>query len=169
MVAPNMGDFFGGNFWQDFRRSQERQQELEHERQLALIRLQSHALVWAGSVDELTAAITHWYESGWIVATSLQDALQKAAYHFLAPDGTAVVKHSPLITQPPEPDAQNPRQAFVIPLLERRGWSILDWASEANVSYATAQDYLADKTKPFPNTRLKLAKALGITVQQLPR
>jgi lambda repressor-like predicted transcriptional regulator len=58
--------------------------------------------------------------------------------------------------------ASNPRRAFVLPLLEQKGWSILDWANEANVSHATAQDYLDNKTKPYPSTRKKLANALGI-------
>lgn len=172
MVAPTMSDILGfspDTFWDNFHRTQQRHAELDHERQLALIRMQTHALVWTGTADELTATITHWYESGWIVAINLQDALQKAGYHFLAPDGTAVVKHSPLIAPPQETEAQNPREAFVIPLLERRGWSILDWANEANVSPATAQDYLAGKTKPYRNTRVKLAKGLGVSVQQLPR
>jgi len=61
-----------------------------------------------------------------------------------------------------EPTALNPRRAFVLPLLEQMGWSILDWANEANVSHATAQDYLDNKTKPYPSTRKKLAKALGV-------
>jgi lambda repressor-like predicted transcriptional regulator len=54
------------------------------------------------------------------------------------------------------------RRAFVMPLLEAKGWSILDWANDANVSHATAQDYLDNKTKPYPSTRKKLAKALGV-------
>ena len=52
------------------------------------------------------------------------------------------------------------RREFVIPLLEAKGWSILDWANEANVSHATALDYLASKTKAYRSTRVKLAKAL---------
>jgi len=68
-----------------------RESELEHERRLAAVRAQSHALVWTGTPDDLIAIITEWYQSGRIVAESLQDALQKAAIHFLSPDGTPVI------------------------------------------------------------------------------
>src|SRR5260370_2841107 len=61
------------------------------------------------------------------------------------------------------------RNAFVTPLLEANGWSILDWANEARVSHATAIDYLRDTTAPYRSTRLKLAKALGVPVEQLPQ
>jgi lambda repressor-like predicted transcriptional regulator len=64
---------------------------------------------------------------------------------------------------------ENERRAFVIPLLDKKGWSILDWANEAGVSHATAIDYLDKKTKPYRSTRLKLAKALGVNVEQLPK
>ena len=61
------------------------------------------------------------------------------------------------------------RKAVVKPILESKGWSELDWANESNVAYHTAADYLAGKTRSYPSTRLKLAKSLGLTVQQLPR
>ncbi len=60
------------------------------------------------------------------------------------------------------------RRAFIEPLLKAKGWSILDWANEADVSHATAMDYLKGKTSPYRSTRLKLAKALDISVDQLP-
>jgi len=71
----------------------------------------------------------------------------------------------PLLPAEPLPS----RRACVEPILAAKGWSILDWATEAEVSHATAIDYLHGKTKPYPSTRRKLAKALGLTVQQLPR
>ena len=61
------------------------------------------------------------------------------------------------------------RKAVVKPILERKGWSELDWANESNVAYHTAADYLAGKTSPYPSTRVKLAKSLGLSIQQLPR
>ena len=73
-------------------RAMRRQEELEHERQLAAIRTQSHALIWTGTAEELTETIRRWYESGYLRAENLQDALQKAAIHFVKPDGTAVIK-----------------------------------------------------------------------------
>jgi len=67
-------------------------------------------------------------------------------------------------------EGQSDRKNFVIPLLEAKGWSILDWANEAGVAHATAHDYLDGKIKkPYRSTRLKLAKALGVPVEQLPK
>src|SRR5258708_2480699 len=61
------------------------------------------------------------------------------------------------------------RAAFVKPILERKGWSILDWAIESRVDFHTASDYLKGKTKPYPSTRKKLADALGVPVRDLPK
>jgi lambda repressor-like predicted transcriptional regulator len=165
--------------WEAHIQQGERQRELEHERQLAAIRAQSHAFVWTGTAEELIATITKWYESGRIVAESLQDALQKAAIHFLRPDGTPAMVPTVLANAAPsKPVAaqqaaaettEDRRRAFVIPLLENKGWSILDWATESDVSHATAIDYLQGKTRPYSSTRMKLAKSLGVPVGQLPR
>jgi hypothetical protein len=74
--------------------------ELQHERELAKIRRESHALIWAGMAEELLETIRRWYEAGWLMAESPQDALQKAAIHFVKPDGTMVIKPSaPTATQ----------------------------------------------------------------------
>jgi lambda repressor-like predicted transcriptional regulator len=146
----------------------ERQEELAHERQLALIRMQSHALTWTGTSADLIATITRWYECGWLMSASLADALDKAAYHFLRPDGTAVIA-PPSVDLPVEAKPITSRAAFVTSILESKGWSILDWANESGVSPATAHDYLANKTNPYRSTRLKLAKSLGISIQELPR
>jgi lambda repressor-like predicted transcriptional regulator len=152
------------------RRNQERSSELEHERRRAEIRAQSYALVWKGSSEELTATITGWFEAGYLDAYSLEDALHKASIHFVRHDGSAALVFSIPSAEPAQnaPGEINPRRAFILPLLDKRGWSILDWANEAGVSHATTQDYLTGKTKPYPSTKLKLAKALGISTQQLP-
>jgi hypothetical protein len=63
-----------------------------HEDGLARTRAQSHALTWTGTAEELTDTIKLWYESGWLTAESLQDALQRASIHFAKPDGTPVLK-----------------------------------------------------------------------------
>jgi lambda repressor-like predicted transcriptional regulator len=154
-----------------FARYFEQESELRHARELASIRTQSHALKWSGTDEELTATITKWYEAGWIEADSLPDALRRASSHFVTPGGTPVITLLATMPQsnPGEPPSSNPRQAFIVPLLEKKGWSILDWANEASVSHATTQDYLANKTKSFRSTRLKLARALGISIEQLPR
>ena len=153
------------------RRDRERDADLELEREKAEIRAQSHALIWKGSPEELTATITRWFEAGYLDAYSLDDALHKASIHFVRHDGGSALLFPASASQPvsePQDEAKS-RSAFIQPLLEKRGWSILDWATEAEVSHATTQDYLSGKTKPYPSTRLKLAKALGLSVQQLPR
>jgi hypothetical protein len=66
-------------------------------------------------------------------------------------------------------EAQNKRKAFVGPLLESRGWSILDWAKDSGVDFHTANDYVNGETKPFLSTRKKLADSLGINAKDLPR
>jgi hypothetical protein len=78
------------------RRNRERQDELDLERQKAEIRAQSYALVWTGTAEELTGNIKRWFESGCIVAESLEDALQIASIHFRRPDGMPVI--GPLVS-----------------------------------------------------------------------
>ncbi len=247
---------FAERIMEEMRLSQVREGEKDHERALALIRAQSHALVWRGTEEELSGAIIRWFELGLLEAESRNEALRKAAIHFVRPDGSPAISplrpapavatpeglsndEAPLpgatihgagiddwiawngesyvirqtresieadkglrligsaralssgpkrygpglvnvvLTQSQEPgiaDAVLPevipsakRRAAIQPLLDAKGWSILDWANAARVSHATAQDYLSGKTNPYPSTRLKLAKAFGIMVQQLPR
>jgi lambda repressor-like predicted transcriptional regulator len=147
--------------------------ELDHQRELASIRAQSHALIWTGTVEELTKTISRWYEAGWLTAESPQDALQKAAIHFVDTNGKPIIKPTSAKTSQTKPTSKTEekpsRRAFVMPLLEAKGWSILDWANEAGVSHATAMDYLQDRTKPYRSSRLKLAKVLGVPVEQLPK
>jgi lambda repressor-like predicted transcriptional regulator len=141
--------------------------ELEHECELVKIRRESHALIWTGTAEELTETIRRWYESGWLLAESSQDAFQKAAIHFVDTAGKPIIKptEAKAAQIEPRPKAESlSRRAFITPLLDAKGWSILDWANEANVSHATAQDYLDNKTKPYPSTRKKLAKALGLNM-----
>ncbi len=61
------------------------------------------------------------------------------------------------------------RAGFVIPILKKKGWSILDWANESKVDYNTADDYLKGQTNPYRSTRRKLANALGVPVEELPQ
>ena len=60
------------------------------------------------------------------------------------------------------------RGASVRPILDEKGWSILDWASNSHVDFHTAHDYLKGITKPFSSTRKKLADSLGVAVIDLP-
>jgi hypothetical protein len=84
-------DDFKDHIFEQLRRNRERQDDLELERQKKEIRELSYALVWMGTADELTATITRWFESGWIVAPSLSDALQMASFHFADPNGNPVI------------------------------------------------------------------------------
>lgn len=61
------------------------------------------------------------------------------------------------------------RRAVVEPALDTKGWSILRWAHEAEVDYNTASDFLNGLTAPHRRTRVRLAKALGIPVVELPK
>jgi hypothetical protein len=61
------------------------------------------------------------------------------------------------------------RRAFVDPLLEAKGWSVLDWAKHSELAYHTAADYLEGLTTPYRSTRLKLANSLGVKLAELPQ
>jgi lambda repressor-like predicted transcriptional regulator len=60
------------------------------------------------------------------------------------------------------------RKAFIKPILEKKGFSVNDWASKADVDFHTADNYLKGKTNPYPATLKKLADALGVEITQLP-
>lgn len=60
------------------------------------------------------------------------------------------------------------RKQFVEAILTEKGWSILDWSNEAGVAYHTAADYLSGVKNPYRSTRVKLARALGVSPNQLP-
>jgi len=62
----------------------------------------------------------------------------------------------------------NTRERFARRILARKGWSVHDWANEAKVDFHTANNYLRGKTNPYPASRLKLARALGVDVERLP-
>jgi len=64
--------------------------------------------------------------------------------------------------------AGNRREAFIKPILEKKGLSIRQWAINAKVDFHTADNYLKGMTKPYPDTLKKLADALGVKVEELP-
>jgi hypothetical protein len=68
----------------------------------------------------------------------------------------------------PSAEQQRRRKSFVFPLLDKKGWSINDWAVQSEVDFHTADRYLKGKSKPYPSTRRKLAKSLGLTATDLP-
>ena len=61
------------------------------------------------------------------------------------------------------------RKAFVQPLLDAKGWSIAEWAEKAKVSRHTAKSYLEGNRKTYHSSMKDLAKALGVTFQELPK
>jgi len=67
------------------------------------------------------------------------------------------------------PVASNQRGAFLKPILDQKGFSVHDWARQADVDFHTANDYLNGKTNPYKSTRRKLADAIGLKVEELPR
>jgi lambda repressor-like predicted transcriptional regulator len=77
-------------------------------------------------------------------------------------------REEPISSQLPVPSKESMRKKFIEPLLLARGWSMLQWALEAEVAYNTVADYLAGKKNPHSRTKVKLAKALGVTPNQLP-
>jgi len=62
----------------------------------------------------------------------------------------------------------NEREPRVMPLLNERGMSINDWAVQSGVDFHTANRYLKGLSNPYQSTRNKLAKSLGIKVEDLP-
>lgn len=71
-------------------------------------------------------------------------------------------------TETQSENGTNKRDAFVRPLLNKKGWSIHDWAVNSNVDFHTAASYLKGKTKTYQSTRKKLADSLGVLVEDLP-
>jgi len=65
--------------------------------------------------------------------------------------------------------APNERERFVRPILEKKAWSTFQFALEADVDFHTANDYLNGKNKPNRTTRARLAKALEVPVEKLPK
>jgi hypothetical protein len=71
-------------------------------------------------------------------------------------------------SKPTNGTARRTRKEVLEPLLAEKGLSVHDWATRAGVDWHTADDYLNGKTNPYPDTRGKLARALGVKVEDLP-
>lgn len=59
------------------------------------------------------------------------------------------------------------RQQIVKPILKHKGWSNNDWATNAHVAFKTVTGYLDGKST-YPDTKKKLANALGLQPDGLP-
>jgi hypothetical protein len=120
---------------------------------------------WTQGVRELLSLLGRAREArGHIVGR----CLDRLADH-LAPHGK---RDRGLETSASAPDRDakptNERDLFVRPILDNKGWSILDWANDSGVDFHTANNYLKGETKPYKSTRTKLAKSLGVDAQKLP-
>jgi hypothetical protein len=62
----------------------------------------------------------------------------------------------------------NRRTARIKPLLDAKGWSVSQWASNAGVSTTVAYEYLSGKSDPRPDNRKALADAVGLEIQNFP-
>jgi hypothetical protein len=136
--------------------------------------------------------LKHWTQP---IMSTLQDLIRQADDIWwlpgLVPQGWEEFLSSEPPTAPPEPasslelngtnpcekvgtklrnpaDLARARRKVITPLLEQKGWSITQWAIEAQVDFHTANDYLEGKTSPRASTRVQLARALGIPVEMLP-
>ena len=67
------------------------------------------------------------------------------------------------------PSAGEIRRAYVQPLLDKRGWSVPEWAEKAKVSRHTAQSYLDADRKTYHYNRRKLSDALGVSFDEFPK
>jgi hypothetical protein len=60
------------------------------------------------------------------------------------------------------------RETIIKPILDAKGWSVLDWANESKLDVHTARNYLQGATTLRASTLIKLAKFLGLKVANLP-
>lgn len=72
------------------------------------------------------------------------------------------------VAQLPSTGPESRRRSIVKPLLDKKGWSINDWAVQSGVDFHTADRYLKGLSSQYPSTRLKLANSLNINVEDLP-
>lgn len=104
------------------------------------------------------------------ICERLRDAISKAENDWWQNRRGRVTAEEPANVRGPR-DAEAlaaQRRAVVEPILLEKGWSVLDWAAEANVDYNTASDYLNGLTNPHRRTLVRLAKALGLRASDLP-
>jgi transcriptional regulator with XRE-family HTH domain len=69
----------------------------------------------------------------------------------------------------PEKQVAAERKSFLDKRLKIKGYSLRVWATQAGVAVSTVRCYRSGKTNPHPSTLWKLARALGISIEQMPR
>jgi len=111
------------------------------------------------------------------LVTELQKAVDEAYVHLATNPLVKLIDAAASQTletnqDPDREPAKTPRimrEQFIKPILEKKGFSVHDWAKRAKVDFHTANSYLKGETKPYPETRKKLADALGVEVEKLPK
>src|SRR5205085_834161 len=90
------------------------------------------------------------------LATALECLRQPRLAETLPPRvGTHGTPRIGTVAQLPSTKPEVRRRSLVKPLLDKRGWSINDWAVQSGVDFHTADRYLRGEGKPYPSTRLK--------------
>ena len=69
----------------------------------------------------------------------------------------------------PEKQLAADRKAFLDKRLKAKGYSLRVWATRAGVAVSAVRCYRSGKTNPHPSTLWKLARALDISIEQMPR
>lgn len=85
-----------------------------------------------------------------------------------APARAAEVRNPTNVVDAPISTPASCRRKAVQRILDQKGWSATDWAAEAQVDPHTAIDYLDGRTRPRQSSRVKMARALGVDVTDLP-
>jgi len=73
------------------------------------------------------------------------------------------------VTEKVEKQRAAERKAFLTKRLKIKGYSLRAWADQAGVAVYTVRCYWNGKTNPHPSTLWKLARALGISIEKMPR
>jgi hypothetical protein len=134
----------------------------------------------AGSLPPLSRAETlEWFKHReFLISRGLGKQIEDDGWDGVIEAGKANVSVLDVVVGPTSPPrgvdgglqqsgSENPREVFVRPLLEARGWSVLDWALQSSVAWKTADNYLRG-AQSYASTRKKLAASLGIDVNELP-
>lgn len=74
-----------------------------------------------------------------------------------------------VISSEPKHQLAVERKAFLDKRLTMKGYSLKVWATKAGVATSTVSCYRNSKTNPQFSTLCKLARALGISIEEMPR
>jgi len=120
---------------------------------------------WENFMPKDIRFLVRWPSNNATVRAALCQTLQQRLYYWA---GRFQIRSTEPQAQSESSGPRSVREPFVTSILVTKGWSILDWATDAGVDFHTANDYLKGTTKPYPSTRKKLADSLGVDVGDLP-